>query len=149
MSMSAKSVPFLFFSIFAISYCFWLVNSVADPLWTDEVITIALVKSTSLAHLFSAVLLGLDATPPLYTSYGWLMLHNVVPGWPPELLRRVTNAGLIVATIWILYLLVHKFFDVRSDQSSIGSFAANPIPQPRRLLRTHKEDPSGRRLTGR
>jgi hypothetical protein len=122
MSMSAKSVPFLFFSIFAISYCFWLVNSVADPLWTDEVITIALVKSTSLAHLFSAVLLGLDATPPLYTSYGWLMLHNVVPGWPPELLLRVSNAGLIVATICILYLLVRQFFDRIAALMTIGMF---------------------------
>ncbi len=122
MSMSAKSVPFLFFSIFAISYSLWLVNSVADPLWTDEVITIALVKSTSLKQLFSAVRLGLDATPPLYTSYGWFMLHNVVPGASPELLLRITNAGLIVATIWILYLLVRQFFDRITALMAIGMF---------------------------
>lgn len=86
----------------AVSYCLWFVDYAANPLWTDELITTALVKSTSLKHLFSAVLLGLDATPPLYTSYGWFMLHNVVPGASPELLLRITNAGLIAATIWVL-----------------------------------------------
>jgi Dolichyl-phosphate-mannose-protein mannosyltransferase len=122
MSMSGKSLPSLFFSMFAISYFLWLVNSVADPLWTDEAITIALVKSATLAHLFSGVLLGLDATPPLYTSYGWLMLHNVVPGWSPELLLRVTNAGLVGATIWILYLLARQFFDRITALMTIGMF---------------------------
>jgi hypothetical protein len=81
-----------------------------------------LIKSASLPHLFSAILLGLDATPPLYTSYGWLMLHNVIPGWSPELLLRVTNAGLIVATIWILYLLVREFFDRTTALMTIGMF---------------------------
>jgi hypothetical protein len=107
--------------VLAVSYCRWFVDYAANPLWTDELITIALVKSTSLKHLFSAVLLGLDATPPLYTSYGWFMLHNVVPGVAPELLLRITNAGLIAGTIWVLYLLVRQFFD-RVTAVAIGAF---------------------------
>jgi hypothetical protein len=122
MLANPKYISIAFFVVLAISYCFWLFNSVADPLWTDEVITVALIKSASLPHLFAAVLLGLDATPPLYTSYGWLMLHTVVPGWSPELLLRVTNAGLIVATIWILYLLVRQFFDRITALMTIGMF---------------------------
>jgi len=88
-------VLYLFFAVLAGSYCLWFVDYAANPLWTDELITIVLVKSTSLKHLFSAVLLGLDATPPLYTSYGygWFMLHNVVPGASPEQLLRITNAS--------------------------------------------------------
>ena len=113
---------YLFFAVLAVSYCLWFVDYAANPLWTDELITIALVKSTSLKHLFSAVLLGLDATPPLYTSYGWFMLHNVVPGASPELLLRITNAGLIAATIWVLYLLVRQFFDRITAVATIGAF---------------------------
>jgi uncharacterized protein with PQ loop repeat len=33
-----KYISFVFFMVLAISYCLWLFNSVADPLWTDEVI---------------------------------------------------------------------------------------------------------------
>src|SRR4051794_36701888 len=92
---SRKFLLYLFIAILAAPYCLWLIASANNSLWTDELITVALVKSASLKHLFSAVLLGLDATPPLYTGYGWLMLHYVVPGTSPELLLRITNAGLI------------------------------------------------------
>jgi Dolichyl-phosphate-mannose-protein mannosyltransferase len=122
MSISRKYVLYLFFVVLAVSYCLWFVNYAANPLWTDELITIALVKSTSFKHLFSAVLLGLDVTPPLYTGYGWFMLHNVVPGTSPELLLRITNAGLIAATIWVLYLLVRQFFDRITAVATIGAF---------------------------
>ena len=88
MSVSRKFQLCLFFVVLAGPYCFWLTASTNNPLplWSDEVITVALVKSASFKHLFSAVLLGLDATPPLYTGYGWFMFHYVVPGAPPELL---------------------------------------------------------------
>src|SRR5690348_15146878 len=92
-------------------YCLWLRHIVSsdNPMWADELITVALVKSTSLKHLFSPVLQGLDSTPPLYTGYGWFMFHYVVPGASPELLLRITNAGLIAGTLWILYLLVRRY----------------------------------------
>ena len=119
-----KFLSCLFFSALAGPYCLWLghIVSVDNPMWADELITVALVKSASLKHLFSAVLLGLDSTPPLYTGYGWFMLHYVAPGASPELLLRITNAGLIGATIWILYLLVRRYFDQMTALTTIGAF---------------------------
>jgi hypothetical protein len=72
--------------------------------------------------MFSAVLQGLDATPPLYTGYGWIMFHYVVPGASPELLLRITNGGLIGGTLWILYLLVRRYFGQMNALTTIGAF---------------------------
>jgi hypothetical protein len=91
-------------------------------LWADELITVALVKSVSLKHMFSAILLGLDATPPLYTGYGWLMWHYLFPESSPEWLLRLTNGGLIGATLWILYLLVRRYFDHTTALITVCAF---------------------------
>jgi uncharacterized membrane protein len=50
------------------------------------------------------------------------MLHYVVPGVSPELLLRITNAGLVGATIWILYLLVRRYFDHMTALTTISAF---------------------------
>ena len=60
----------------------------------------------------SAIFDGLDATPPVYTSYGWFMLHYIIPYVEPTVMFRVTNAIIVAATIIILYMLVRRFFDV-------------------------------------
>jgi hypothetical protein len=62
MWVSRKFLLCLFFATLAGSYSLWLVSSVDKPLWADESITVALVNSVTLKHMFSAVLLGLDAT---------------------------------------------------------------------------------------
>jgi hypothetical protein len=72
--------------------------------------------------MFSAILLGLDATPPLYTGYGWFMLHYFAPAASPELLLRITNAALIGATLWILYLLVRRYFDQVTALTTMATF---------------------------
>ena len=122
MSVRRKFLLCLFFATLAGSYSLWLVSSVDKPLWADESITVALVNSVTLKHMFSAVLLGLDATPPLYTGYGWYMLHYVVPGVSPESLLRITNAGLVGATLWIFYLLVRRYFDHMTALTTISAF---------------------------
>jgi hypothetical protein len=91
-------------------------------MWYDELITFSLVKSASLKHMFSAILLGLDVTPPLYTGYGWFILHYLAPEASPELLLRITNAALIAATLWILYLLVRRYFDQVTALTTIATF---------------------------
>lgn len=119
----------LFFSVLALPYSLWFASSVDQPLWTDEIVTAAEVQSVTLKHMFSAVLLGLDPTPPLYTGYGWFMLHYVFSGASPELLLRITNAGLIAATLWILYLLVRRFFDRMTALTTIAIFILLELSQ--------------------
>src|SRR6516164_596951 len=99
MTVSRNFVSCLFYGALAVPYCLWVIVASEKPLWADELITVALVKSVSLKHMFSAILLGLDATPPLYTGYGWFMLHYFAPAASPELLLRITNAALIGATL--------------------------------------------------
>jgi hypothetical protein len=111
MSDNQRFPVWFFFVALAGSYSLWFVSSIDKPLWGDELITVSLVKSVSLKQLFSAVLLGLDATPPLYTGYGWLILHYVDTEISPELLLRITNAGLIASTLWVLYLSIRQHFD--------------------------------------
>jgi Dolichyl-phosphate-mannose-protein mannosyltransferase len=120
--ISPKSAPYLLFAVLSVSFYVWFSRSAASPLWADEVITIELVRSASLTHLFSAVL-GLDPTPPLYTGYGWFMLSHVVPGVAPELLLRITNAMFVAATIWILYLSIRHFFDRITAVTTVSAFA--------------------------
>lgn len=129
MPVSRKLLVYVFVALLAGAYCLWLTASADNPLWGDELITVALVKSVALRHLFSAVLLGLDATPPLYTGYGWFMLHYVIPGARPELLLRITNAGLIGATLSVLYLLVRRYFDQMTALTTIGVFILLELPQ--------------------
>jgi hypothetical protein len=129
--MLARRKVFLgmFFAMLVLPYSLWLASSVDKPLWADESITVALVQSATIKHMFSAVLLGLDATPPLYTGYGWFMLQYVGPGVSPELLLRVTNAGLIGATLWILYLLIRRYFDQTTALTTIGAFILLELSQ--------------------
>jgi hypothetical protein len=68
MAVARKILPLLFVAALAGPYCRWLIGAVDKPLWGDELITVALVKSASFSHLLAAVLVGLDATPPLYTG---------------------------------------------------------------------------------
>jgi len=117
-----KFLSCTFIAVIASPYCIWLTASADRPLWADESITVQLVKSVSLKHMVSAILLGLDATPPLYTGYAWLMLHYVVPVVSPELLLRVTNAGLIGAALWILYLSIRHYFDQTTSLMTISLF---------------------------
>ena len=84
MAVARKILPLLFVVALAGPFCRWLVASIGKPLWADELITVALVKTASFPHLLAAVLLGLDATPPLYTGYGWLILHHVFQETPPR-----------------------------------------------------------------
>jgi hypothetical protein len=120
--MPIRVLPCLFFAVLAVSYGLWLIEPPTSPLWADDLITIALVKSPAFKHMLSAVQQGLDATPPLYTSYGWFIFHKVLPETSPELLLRTTNAVLVAATIWVLYLLVREFFDQITALTTIGAF---------------------------
>lgn len=122
MAVARKILPLLFVVALAGPFCRWLVASIGKPLWADELITVALVKTASFPHLLAAVLLGLDATPPLYTGYGWLILHHVFQETPPELLLRLTNAALVGATLWILYLLIRCYFGQVTALTTIGAF---------------------------
>lgn len=121
-SVRRKVLSCLFFAALAGPFCLWLAVSADQPLWLDEAVTVSLVKSASLKHMFSAVLLGLDNTPPLYTGYGWFMLHHLAPDASPELLLRITNAGLVGATLWILYLLVCQYFGQITALTTIATF---------------------------
>src|ERR1700730_14183109 len=102
----------LFLSLLAFSFCLWGYYSATQPLWADERLTAELVKSSSVAHMWSAIFDGLDATPPIYTLYGWFMLHYVVPHVEPSAMFRLTNALIVTAAIIILYILVRRFLCV-------------------------------------
>jgi hypothetical protein len=121
-STSAKSTPYLLAAALAGSFYIWFSHLRTSLPWTDEVITIELVKSGALRHLFDAVILGLDATPPLYTGYGWFVISQVAQGTSPELLLRITNGVLVGATIWILYLSIREFFDRTTSVTAISAF---------------------------
>jgi uncharacterized membrane protein len=119
---SPKTAPYLLLSVLSVAFCIWFSRVLKLQLWADEIVTIEFVTSSSFKHFFSAVWLGLDATPPLYTGYGWFMHNYVIPWIAPELLLRITNAVFVGATIWILYLLIRHFFDRITALATISTF---------------------------
>ena len=111
-SMKHTVVRADFLIVFVATYIlFGILIYVSDrpALWADETITVALVKSNSLSHLLEAVFLGLDATPPLYTSYGWFMSRYVLPSFEPDLILRVTNAALLSLAISAIYASIREY----------------------------------------
>ena len=119
---SPKTAPYLLFSFLSVAFCILVNHSVTLPPSNDEVITGELVRSASFTHLLSAVMIGLDATPPLYSSYGWLITNHVVVGAVPEIPLRITNAFFVAVTIEILFLSIRYFFDRIAAVVAIAAF---------------------------
>ena len=95
----------------AIAACFWVScrASLASPLWMDDLITVSMAESTSLAHVFDAIWRGLDSTPPPYAVLGWL-LHSLLPaGTDVAMALRVANAIFIALTLTFMYRIAREF----------------------------------------
>jgi hypothetical protein len=80
----------------AISIFVW--HSLAEPLWLDELLTMALLQARSLPKLWAGIVLGIDGNPPLYLTFAWLGVHQMNSAWAIMALKLASVAMTIAAT---------------------------------------------------
>ena len=69
-------------------------------LWMDEVLSYTLLEDPSLAHMNDAIVSNIDANPPLFFEFYWLLGHGV--SLSPYFLRAISIL-LFASTIALLY----------------------------------------------
>lgn len=82
---------------------FFVLRSLAGPLWMDELLTMQLVQADSLPRLWSGIISGIDGNPPLYLTMAWLIVHAIPQAMSAAAVLRLTSVALTAVAILALY----------------------------------------------
>jgi hypothetical protein len=118
---------------FAMLCCYWIAYANTLPYWTDEIITLDLVRTRSFFDTLSAIYLGVDATPPLYGGFGWILFRALSDETVGEALRLV-NLLLIMVSVGLIYRSARLFLGNLESTLLVGLFVFFEAEQLRVLV---------------